>query len=53
MKYLIIALILIGCSTTREIKKAEYKKLTENICPDNKKEIILAQILYNKMVNGK
>jgi hypothetical protein len=39
-----------GCASARNQRLAEYKKITKDICVDNQHEVILAQILYNKML---
>lgn len=41
---------LMGCSAARDIKYAEYKKITQNVCIDNEHEVQLAQQLYLYML---
>ena len=40
----------VGCSAARDIKYAEYKKITQNVCIDNEHEVQLAQQLYLYML---
>lgn len=55
MKKLIlgVALLIPSCATqqTRYEKIAEFKFITNDMCIDSKDEIVLAQHLYNNMVN--
>jgi len=48
---ILLAATMLSCASARKQKIAEYKELTKNICRDNKHEVRLAQILYNKMLN--
>ena len=43
--------ILTGCSAARDIKYAEYREITQNVCIDNQHEVLLAQHLYLHMLN--
>ena len=43
--------ILTGCSAARDIKYAEYREITRNVCIDNQHEVLLAQHLYLHMLN--
>jgi hypothetical protein len=53
MRIIIILLVatMMSCASARKQRIAEYKELTKDICKDNKHEVRLAQILYNKMLN--
>lgn len=48
---ILLAATMLSCASARKQKIAEYKELTKDICKDNKHEVRLAQILYNKMLN--
>ncbi len=53
MRIILILLVAttVSCASARKTRVAEYKELTKDICKDNKHEVRLAQILYNKMLN--
>jgi hypothetical protein len=42
--------ILTGCSAARDIKYAEYREITQDVCIDNQHEVLLAQHLYLHML---
>jgi len=48
---ILLAATMMSCASARKQRIAEYKELTKDICKDNKHEVRLAQILYNKMLN--
>lgn len=50
---LAVALLMPACAAnqTRLEKKAEFKFIMQDVCVDTEDEIILAQHLYNSIVN--
>tara|TARA_X000001382_G_scaffold29817_2_gene19105 strand:- start:102 stop:281 length:180 start_codon:yes stop_codon:yes gene_type:complete len=51
----VLATTLMSCAstkTTRQEKIAEFKYITEEICPKTPAEIALVQHLYNEMINN-
>jgi hypothetical protein len=51
----VLATTLISCASTkvaREEKIAEFKHITNEICPKTPAEIVLVQHLYNEMINN-
>ena len=56
MKKIIIAVALLmpacAANQTRQEKIAEFKFITKDMCIEQPDEIILAQTLYNEMINN-
>lgn len=44
---------LMGCASARDKKLAKFREITKDICIDNHHEVILAQRLYNELLNAK
>lgn len=51
---LAVALLMPACAAnqTRQEKIAEFKFITKDMCIEQPDEIILAQTLYNEMINN-
>ena len=43
--------MMMSCASVRETNLKRFKEITKDICIDNKNEAILAQHLYNEIVN--
>ena len=55
MRIITILLVatMLSCASARETNLNKFKELTKDVCIDNPHEVKLAQILYNKIVNGR
>lgn len=46
-----MAVLVMGCASSKELKMEKYRLATEGVCRDNPHEVRLAQLLYLEMKN--
>jgi len=50
-KLILMAVLVMGCASSKELKMEKYRLATEDVCRDNPHEVLLAQLLYLEMKN--